>query len=161
MAAAIASPVLDKYTTPSSKARLLLIKVLVVVVAIAYLAFVWAPQTRGVAAPYVIAAFIGAASFVLVPLALELLVEVTWEDAGPEMSSAVVWACGQVGGAVTILVMDGLRGDWGDEPKGNMKAGLVFLAVLAWLAVPLPMVLGWRGLGVAKRTLFARGDGGG
>ena len=165
VAAAIMSPILDAYTTPSSSARIWLIKVLVIVTAVMYLAFVFAPATRSDGAPYAISAIMGAASFMLVPLALELLVEVTWEDAGPEVSSAVCWAGGQLGGAVTIVIMDSLRGAWGGEPAGNMKGGLVFLAVLACLAVPLPMGLGWRGWGRAERHEAARrerdGDRGG
>lgn len=134
VAAAVSSPLVDAYTSPSSPMRLHLIKALVVIVAIAYLAFIWAPGTRGVGAPYSIAAIMGAASFMLVPLALELVVEVTWDVAGPELSSTLCWAGGQVGGAIGIIVMDSLRGDWEQgEPAGNMKAGLVFLAVVSFL----------------------------
>ncbi|KAL9061300.1 MAG: hypothetical protein Q9162_000174, partial [Coniocarpon cinnabarinum] len=119
VAAAVSSPLLDHFTVPSSRVRLWLIKALVLLVAITYLAFIWAPQTRSVGAPYAIAAVMGAGSFVLVPLALELLVEVTWEDAGPEVCSAIVWAGGQVGGAISIIVMDALRGVWGGAGAGQ------------------------------------------
>lgn len=145
---ACTSPVLDR----RPEWRLPTIKILVFVVAVMYLAFVFAPQTRTVAAPYAVAALLGAASFALVPLALELLVEVTYGDVGPEVGSCVCWAGGQLGGALGIIVLDGLRGSWGGgEPQGNEKAGLVFLAVVAWVGVPWPMFLGWRGLGRRRR----------
>ena len=152
----MASPVLDAYTGPGSSARLWVIKAFVIVDAAAYLAFVWAPGTRSDAAPYAIAAIIGASSFILLPLALELLVEVTWEEVGPEVSSSIVWAAAQAGGGITIVVMDALMGNWkAGEPANNMKGGLVFMAVLAWLAVPSPMFLGYSGLGKAKRSMAA------
>ena len=97
----------------------------------------------------------GAASFMLVPLALELLVEVTWDDAGPEVSSAICWASGQLGGAITIIVMDALSGKWKGEPAGNMKAGLVYLTLVAWLAVPTPLLLGYKDFGRARRSEMA------
>lgn len=153
VSAALTSPLLDKQPA----LRIPFIKLLVPVVAAMYLAFVWAPQTRTIAAPYIIAAIIGAASFSLVPLALELLVEVTW-PASPEVSSTLCWAGGQLGGAVCLLIMDnGLTGTWKHgQPPLNMKAGLVFLAVLTWTVVPLPLFLGWRGLGRRKREEAGR-----
>lgn len=116
-----------------------------------YTAFVFAPATRGYAAPYIISALIGAASFSLLPLALEAMVDVTY-PVSPEISSAVCWAGGQAGGAVAIVVMDALQGVWKrGEPERNLKAGLVLLAVLAWGAVPGVSLLGWRGLGLGRR----------
>lgn len=70
--AALTSPILDR-----THAYLLGIKALVPIIALSYLAFVFAPQTRTLVAPYVIASILGAASFSLVPIALEYLVEVT------------------------------------------------------------------------------------
>lgn len=146
-ASAAASPALDR--VPGS--RIPAIRALVPVIAALYLAFVWAPQTRDVGAPYAVCALLGSASFVLLPLALELLVETTY-PVNPEISSTVCWAMGQVGGGVVIIIMDALKGSWGGgQPAGNMKAGLVFLAVLAWTVVPLPMFLGFRGLGQERR----------
>ncbi|KAA6411043.1 MAG: hypothetical protein FRX48_05354 [Lasallia pustulata] len=90
--AALTSPLVDR-----AHAHLLLIRLLVPCIAAAYLAFVFAPETRGVVAPYVILAVLGAASFSLVPVALEFLVEVT-EPVGPEVGSCVCWAGGSWGG---------------------------------------------------------------
>ncbi|KKY28516.1 putative cell surface receptor mfs transporter [Diplodia seriata] len=80
-AAALLSPLLDRRRP---KPYIATIKLLCPLVALGYLAFVWAPATRGVGAPYAIAAVLGAASFALVPVALEYLVEATWPAASPE-----------------------------------------------------------------------------
>ncbi|KAL9022344.1 MAG: hypothetical protein Q9185_000459 [Variospora sp. 1 TL-2023] len=135
--AAITSPWIDR-----SKRYLPLIRVLVPVIATAYLAFIWAPGTRSPAAPYVICAVLGAASFSLVPVALEWAVEITW-PAGPEASSTLCWTGGQLLGGVFIVICDALKedDDQGD-PKGNMAKGLVFMAVVAAGAVPCALLLG-------------------
>lgn len=152
---AILSPLLDHHPAW----RLHTLKLLVPTVAAMYLAFIFAPATRAVAAPYAIAAVLGAASFGLVPLALDLLVEVTY-PVGPEVSSSLCWAGGQLFGAVFILVMDALRGGgWEGEPQGSAKGGLVFLAVLAWVVVPAPMCLGYFGTGRKGREEVERGFG--
>ncbi|KAK0514145.1 hypothetical protein JMJ35_003867 [Cladonia borealis] len=80
LSAAITSPVIDR-----TKAYLPFIRILVPVIAASYLAFIWAPGTRSLVAPFIILAVLGAASFSLVPVALEWLVEVTW-PVGPEAS---------------------------------------------------------------------------
>lgn len=86
-------------------------------------------------------ALIGGASFSLLPCALEYMVELTW-PVSPEVSSVVSWAGGQLLGAVFILVMDALRDGWKGEPVGSMKRALVFQAVLAWVVLPLVLLLG-------------------
>ncbi|KAI9659764.1 MAG: hypothetical protein M1831_003662 [Alyxoria varia] len=159
ISSAVSSPLLDRRPA----LRLPFLKVLAFSVPVLYTAFVFAPQTRGVAAPYAVAALLGAASFCLVPLALELLVEVTYEEVGAEVSSCTCWAGGQLGGGVVIVVMDALRGSWEggeDEPRDNMKAGLVLLAVMCWVVMPCALVLGFWGLGRRKREEAAK-DGGG
>lgn len=143
--AAVTSPLVDR-----SKRYLLCIKVLVPVIAIAYLAFVFAPPTRSVVAPYVILSVLGAASFSLVPVALEFLVEVTY-PVGPEVGSCVCWAGGQLLGGVFIVVSDALKAGEEGVPAFNMKRTLVFQAVLACVVVPAPMLLGWWGGEVVGR----------
>lgn len=125
---------------------------------------IWAPQTRTIAAPYVLSAILGAASFSLLPVALEYLVEITY-PASPEVSSTVCWAGGQFLGAVFIVIMNALkdgrdvdleavsksgRGSGkGDRPPGNMFNALVFQAVVAMVVLPLPLMLGIKRLGLA------------
>ncbi|KAF2116233.1 major facilitator superfamily domain-containing protein [Lophiotrema nucula] len=159
--AAITSPIIDK-----THAYLVMIKVLCALVAISYLAMVWAPQTRGLAAPYVLAAILGATSFSLLPVALEYLVEVTF-PASPEVGSTICWAGGQLLGGIFIVIMNALKdgrpvdlkavreagrshASGGIRPPGNMYNALVFQAVVALVTLPLPMLLGVKRLGMGK-----------
>ncbi|KAF2841922.1 cell surface receptor/MFS transporter [Patellaria atrata CBS 101060] len=138
VAAAISSPILDR-----TKAYLLAIKLLVPIIAASYLAFIWAPATRSLATPFTIAAILGAASFSLMPVALEYLVEATW-PASPEVGSTICWTGGQLFGGLFIVIMNALKGAEG-EPEGSMKRALVFQAVVCIAVVPAPLVIGlWR-----------------
>lgn len=158
--AGILSPILDR-----THAYLLGVKTLCPLVAVCYLIMIWAPQTRTLAMPYTLGAVLGAASFSLLPIALEYLVEITF-PASPEVSSTICWAGGQLMGAVFIVVMDALkdsrpvdldkvrsegRGAAGGEdmPRGNMYYSLVFQAVVAMVVLPLPMALGVKRLGMS------------
>ncbi|KAL1651940.1 hypothetical protein SLS58_000063 [Diplodia intermedia] len=165
LAAALLSPLLDRR---HPKPYISTIKLLCPVVALSYLAFVWAPATRAVGAPYAVAAVLGAASFALVPVALECLVEATWPAAGPEAGSVCCWTAGQLLGGVFVVVMDALkepgcdsteecqeigRHSTGSRPPGSMWRALVFQAVVALAVLPAPLLLGVRrlGLGAGRR----------
>lgn len=136
IAAAITSPIVDR-----TKAYLIFIRVLVPVIATSYLAFIWAPGTRSDAAPYVILGVLGAASFSLVPIALEWLVEVTF-PVGPGASSTICWSGGQLLGGIFIIISDALKGDKEANPPFNMGKALVFQAVIAIATVPCVFLLG-------------------
>lgn len=151
VASAVTSPLLDR----NPRWCLPALRGLVPVIAMGYLAFVWAPQTREVVAPYAISAVLGAASFSLVPLALELLVEVTW-PVSPEVGSSICWAGGQLSGGLFIVIMDALAGRWKGEPSQNMKAALVFQAVIALVIAPVPLFLGFFGTGTRGREEAAK-----
>lgn len=110
------------------------------------MAFTFAPPTRNIAAPYVIASVLGAASFALVPVVLEALVEVTW-PVGAEVGSTACWTGGQALGGVFIVVMDALQ-----DAEGRMGRALVFLAVVCCLVAPLPLCLGYFGTGIGRRA---------
>ncbi|KAF2258171.1 MFS general substrate transporter [Lojkania enalia] len=160
VAAAITSPILDR-----THAYLWGIKVLCPIVSICYLAMIWAPQTRDLAAPYVLSALLGAASFSLLPIALEYLVEVTF-PASPEVGSTICWAGGQLLGGILIVVMNALKDQrnvdieavseagrnqgGGDRPPGNMFNALILQAVVAVLVLPLPLALGVQKLGLGS-----------
>ncbi|KAF7186752.1 MFS-type transporter [Pseudocercospora fuligena] len=139
VASAIVSPIIDR-----TKAFLLAIKLLVPLIAVSYTILIFMPQTRELAGPYVICALLGATSFSLLPTALELLTIVT-HPVSPEVSSVVGWVGGQILGAVFIIIMDALQGNWSGEPPESLKSALVFQAVVAWIVVPFPMLLGvWK-----------------
>lgn len=157
--AAILSPILDR-----THAYILSIRILCPLVALSYLAFIWAPQTRTIEAPYILGGILGAASFSLLPCALEYLVEITY-PASPEISSALCWAMGQLLGGVFVIVQnalkdgrsvdlkqvreDGRGAGGGDKPPGNMYNALVFQGVIAMAVLPLPLMLGVKRLGMA------------
>ncbi|KAL8828384.1 MAG: hypothetical protein Q9191_002620 [Dirinaria sp. TL-2023a] len=136
LAAAISSPLIDR-----SKKYLPLIKFLVPIIALCDLAFIWAPGTRSALAPYIILSLLGAASFSLVPVALEWLVEVTF-PATPETGSTLCWTGGQLLGAVFIVLSDALEASDDADPPRNMGRALVFQAVVAIAAVVPAMLLG-------------------
>ncbi|KAN0106467.1 MFS general substrate transporter [Hyaloscypha variabilis] len=142
---AVTSPIIDK-----TKTFLFAIKLQVPIIAIAYLAFTWAPQTRTIAAPYAILSILGAASFSLVPVVLEYLIELT-HPVSPEVTSTICWSGGQLLGGAFILISDALRAPGIDDgtadnhttrPPGNMWKALIFQTVIAMVVVPLPLALG-------------------
>jgi MFS family permease len=144
VAAAVTSPIVDR-----TKRFVWTIKALITVSALAYLAFIWAPPTRALAAPYAILAVLGAASFSLVPVGLEFLTEITY-PVSPEITSALCWSGGQALGGIFIVVSDALAagsgtdGPGGDKPH-DMQRALWMYAALALAMVPLPWCLGMFG----------------
>lgn len=139
LAAAATSPIIDR-----TKAFLPSVKIFVPCIALSYLVFIWMPETReggGLAGPYVILAILGAASFSLLPVAIELLVEFT-HPISPEVTSVFAWAAGMLFGACFILIGDALKEGPDGSPPKNMKRMLIFQAVVALLAAVPPMCLG-------------------
>lgn len=159
--AAALSPVLDR--RHPRKPYLGTIKSLCPVLAACYLAFIWCPPTRSLAAPYAVASLLGVASFALVPVVLEYLVEATW-PASPEAGSVILWSGGQLLGGVFIIIMNALKepgcddgskaceeagkGSTGSRPPGSMWRALVFEAVVAVAVLPAPLLLGVKRLGL-------------
>ncbi|CAG8954250.1 hypothetical protein HYFRA_00005870 [Hymenoscyphus fraxineus] len=148
---AITSPIIDK-----TKSFLLAIKLQVPIVALAYLAFTFAPQTRTLAAPYAILSILGAASFSLVPVVLEYIIEIT-HPVSPEVTSTILWTGGQLLGGIFIVVSDALKAPGGERdgpeddgttrPPGNLYKALVFQCVMGVFVVPFPLALGLFGRG--------------
>ncbi|CCC12619.1 hypothetical protein SMACR_07918 [Sordaria macrospora] len=156
---AITSPIIDR-----TKAFLTTIRIAVPLIGICYLIFLWMPSTHdsaGLAGPYVILAILGAASFSLVPVVVEFLVEVT-HPISPEVTSTVAWSGGQVLGGVFIIVSGALKEKEGrgGRPDGNMYWALVFHAVVAMVAVPVPLCLGMFGRGDRVSLRRVRSDDG-
>jgi MFS-type transporter involved in bile tolerance (Atg22 family) len=139
---AITSPILDR-----TKKFLFALKFFMPVLGICYLVFVWMPETRDIAGPYVVLAILGAASFALVPVALEFLTELS-HPLSPEVTSTTAWAGGQLLGAIFVIIGDALTAGDDASPPKNMKRALIFQAVIALVVCPLPLFLG----------LFGRAD---
>lgn len=152
---AITSPIIDR-----TKAFLPAVRVAVPIIGLSLFIFIWMPETRpsgGVAGPYVVMALLGAASFSLVPVAIEFMVELT-HPVSPEVTSTLAWSGGQVLGGIFIIISGALKdGETGDPPY-NMKRALVFSAVIALAAVPLPLCLGLFGRGEKLRLRRVRSD---
>ncbi|KAI1356187.1 major facilitator superfamily domain-containing protein [Xylaria sp. FL0043] len=136
VSSAITSPILDR-----TKAFILSVKVAVPIIGLSYLAFIFTPPTRQLAAPYVVLAILGAASFSLVPVALELLCELS-HPVSPEITSTIGWGGGQLLGGIFIVISDALKAGPDGNPPANLDRALIFTAVLALAAVPLPLSLG-------------------
>ena len=157
VAAAICSPITDRL-----KHYLGTIKILVPIVAAAYIGFIFAPNSSTVAPPFVVAALLGASSFSILPVVLEYLVEITY-PMSPEISSTLCWAGGQVFGAIFIIIENALKASRQADPPEHMTRALIFQAVVASATVPLPLCLGLFGRDVRKRRLEAEiqaGDSG-
>lgn len=127
--AAIVSPLIDRF-----HAFLPVARVLVLLVSICYLVMIWVIRPNNYAAICAVCAILGAASFSLLPLALELAVELT-HPVPPEVSAAIFWIGGQFLGGIFVIVMDALRDDDG-VPRFNMIRALIFEGVVACVAVP-------------------------
>jgi MFS family permease len=155
VAAAITSPILDR-----TKSYLLAIKILVPILSLSYLAFVFMPATAHLAGPYVVLSVVGAASFSLVPVAVEFLVELT-HPISPEVTSTLAWSGGQLLGGIFIVVSDALKAGPEADPPFNMRRALVFTAVVALAVAPLPMCLGLFGRGENVQLKRVRSDEGG
>lgn len=136
VASAIVSPILDR-----TKAFLLAIKIAVPLIGLSYLVFIWMPATRDLAGPYVVLSILGAASFSLLPVGLEFLCELG-HPMSPEVTSTIAWGGGQLLGGLFIIISDALKAGPEASPPDNMDNTLIFTAVVALAAVPLPMCLG-------------------
>lgn len=136
VSAAVSSPILDR-----TKKFLLGLRILVPMIALSYLAFVWMPETRTIPGPYVVLAILGAASFSIVPIALEYLIELS-HPLSPEVTSTIAWAGGQLFGAIFVIVSDALVAGQDASPPRNMKNALIFEAVVALAVAALPLCLG-------------------
>lgn len=139
IAAAITSPILDR-----TKKFLLAIRVLVPVIGLSFLVFTWMPETGSIVGPYFVLAMLGASSFALVPVALEYLIELS-HPLSPEVTSTTAWAGGQLFGAIFIIISGALTDGEDASPPKNMKRALIFQAVIALVAVALPLSLGMFG----------------
>lgn len=138
---AVSSPILDR-----TKAFVLATKIFIPIIAACYLAFIWMPETRDASGPsvvgaYVVLAVLGASCFALVPVALELLTELS-HPLSPEVTATVAWAGGQLFGAIFVIVSGALTAGEDGEPPHNMKRALIFHAAIAVAISPLPLFLG-------------------
>ncbi|KAJ5640470.1 MFS-type transporter [Penicillium herquei] len=148
VAAAIISPITDRY-----KHYLGSIRILVPIVVASYIALIFAPSSSaGIVPSYIVLALIGASSFAMLPVTLEYLVEITYPFS-PEIGSTICWTGGQLFGACFILIQDALKNGEDAKPPLNMHRALIFSCVLCAVAAPFPLSLGLFGRVVKRRRL--------
>ncbi|KAL5586822.1 hypothetical protein FOBRF1_016692 [Fusarium oxysporum] len=136
---AITAPVIDR-----TKKFILVIKCGVVAGGLCYLALVWVPSTKEIGALYAVLCCLGISSLAIVPVALEVLTEISY-PAGAEITSTIAWAGGQLLGGCFIILGNGMKAAGSADPPRNMKDFTIFQAVLAMVMIPLPLMLGMFG----------------
>ncbi|KAK7206295.1 putative cell surface receptor/MFS transporter [Myxozyma melibiosi] len=135
---AISSPILDR-----THSFVLVLRIQIPVIVICYICLVFTQTTdHQLVGPYIVSGVLGAASFSLLPLALEWVQEQVF-PVSPELTSSILWAGGNCLGGIFIVVMDALKyGPEQGNPPGNMRRSLIFQAAVAAAIIPLPFWLG-------------------
>ncbi len=151
--AAVASPLVDKY-----KPYVTVMRSLLPIIGACYIAFIWAPPAGTIVAADIICAVLGASSFILVPVVLEWLVEITF-PVGPEVTSVVCWSGGQFLGGIFIVISEALEAGPHANPPYNLQNALIFQAVLAGVTVFATLAFGRVGSLENKRLDIDRGGG--
>ncbi|TBU57173.1 MFS general substrate transporter [Dichomitus squalens] len=137
VAAAISSPLFDRVFT---RHLALFGKLLLPGIAACYLALIWEIKPNNAAVLYVLVAIIGAIGLTLLPVVLELGVELTRNANG---SSAVLWFSTNLFGLVFVLVEGALRAGPDADPPLNMHRAFIFQgAVVAVVVVFVYLVEG-------------------
>lgn len=135
---AIMSPILDR-----THSFVLVIRIQVPIIAICYICLIFTQtESKQLVGPYVVSGVLGAASFSLLPIALEWVQEQVF-PVSPELTSSILWSGGNCVGGIFIVIMDALKYDSNEgDPPGNMRRSLIFQAVVAAATIPLPFLLG-------------------
>lgn len=100
---------------------LIVLKTLCPIIGLCYLAFIWVPGGSNPLVSFSIAAILGGASFSLVPITLEYLVDITHPIA-PESTSSLCWVAGLLLSAWTVVIMEIIAmHSPGDSPHSMKK----------------------------------------
>ncbi|KAI5990385.1 major facilitator superfamily domain-containing protein [Pisolithus albus] len=118
-AAVVSAPLFDRVFTHSMGVTL---RTLVPLVSLMWLSLIWAVTPNNTAILFVLMAMIGSCTITMLPLALELGVELTRNANG---SSAVLLCSGNLCGIVLILVEGALRAPSTADPPYNMHNALI------------------------------------
>ncbi|KAJ7593895.1 MFS general substrate transporter [Mycena floridula] len=123
VAAIITAPLFDRVFTHHLA---ITAKILVPIVAIAWTSLIWAVKPDNTAGLFVIMALIGVSSLTMLPVGLELGVELTRNAEG---SSSILWFSGNLFCTIFILCDNALRASESATPPLNMRRGLIFNSV--------------------------------
>jgi len=120
LAAIIAAPLFDRvlihYLAKTVKAAL-------PILSIAWICLIFVVKPNNLAGVYVVLVAISSVSFILLPVGLELGVEITHNA---EASTAILWSGGNTVSVIWVLVMNTLRAGPDADPPLNMKRALIF-----------------------------------
>jgi len=121
--AGIAAPLFDRVFTHHLA---LAMKILTPIMTGCWLSLVWAVRSGDTGALFAIFGVVGACSLTLLPVSLELSVELT---RAADASSAILWFTGNVFAIIFILAESALRSGPDSSPPMNMHKSLIFQAV--------------------------------
>ncbi|KAJ7925250.1 hypothetical protein B0H13DRAFT_2573314 [Mycena leptocephala] len=124
VAAIVTAPIFDRVLTSHLA---ITTKILVPVLAAAWLSLVWAVKPNNTGALYAVCVLIGVSSVTMLPVSLELACEITRNSDG---SSALLWfACNGLT-IIFVLVEGALRAGPGANPPLNMPVPLFLMELL-------------------------------
>jgi len=126
VAAIATSPIFDRILTHHLG---ITARIICPIVGAGWLSLIWAVRPNNAAALYAIFVVIGICSITLLPVAVELAVELT---RNPDGSSAVLWFFGNLFCIIFILSQDALRASTTASPPLNMHRAIIFNAILVF-----------------------------
>ncbi|KLO14386.1 MFS general substrate transporter [Schizopora paradoxa] len=135
VAAIITSPLFDRVFTHHLA---LAARIFTPLIAAAWISLIWAVRPNNAAALYAIFVIIGVFSVTILPVGLELGVELTRNASA---SSAALWWSGNLWGTVFVLVMQALRASDSASPPFNMHRSLIFQGVFIGVVVSSVLIL--------------------
>ncbi|KAF9227412.1 MFS general substrate transporter [Gyrodon lividus] len=116
----VTAPLFDRIFTHRLGVTL---KILIPIVACGWLSLVWAVRPNNTAALFAIMVIIGTCSVTMLPVGLELGVELT---RNADASAALLWCSGNLFGVMLILAEGALRAPPTANPPYNMHDALIF-----------------------------------
>ncbi|EKM52317.1 uncharacterized protein PHACADRAFT_260633 [Phanerochaete carnosa HHB-10118-sp] len=135
VSAGVTSPLFDRVFTHHLA---LTGKLIAPALGVLWLSLIWAVKENNTGGLFAIMALIGAGSVTLLPVAIELAVEVSRNADG---SSAILWFAGNLVSITCVLVEGALRAGPNAHPPLNMRRGLIFQGVLACVTVSTVLAL--------------------
>ncbi|KAH9922288.1 MFS general substrate transporter [Epithele typhae] len=131
LGAAITSPLFDRVLTHHLA---LSAKVCLPIMAACWLSLIWEIKPNNTTSLYIILVILGATSLTLLPVVLELAVELTRNAEG---SSAVLWFSANLCSLAFVLIEGALRAGTDASPPQNMHRAIVFQGAVVASALAL------------------------
>lgn len=127
ISAGICSPIFDRFLRRS---RGPIIKVLGPLLGLTYFGLIWIPKSKNLGAIYVFNIGIGIFSFISLPVALELGVDISHTAMTPDSSAAILYLVGNAFSVIFLIIMDALRSGSHSSTPFDMTKGLIFQGVM-------------------------------